>query len=392
MRRIDTWVGKPLIWLLARFTPKARSLHGDWVLEQPPKRVICAKFIGLGSVVLALPMLKALKESGARVAFWSFPGQAELVQHSGYVDEIYVIRPSLKQFLPSLIGSWLQARRFKADAFLDLEPTANFTAILARLSNAPVRAGFMSAKPLRESLFTHLVALTSERHMVEHNLIMTRFLGIPSDADVANPLPAVPDVVRNVQSILPPSQGRRRIVLNVNSSDLSWHRMWPDDHWIALAEQLLRDPEIELIFPGAPSERERVGRIAGRLNYPGRVFNLSGKTTLLQLIRVLLDAELVVSVDSGIMHLAAWMGAPLLGMFGPETPSLYAPRSPRSRALSARLPCSPCLSVAADKITRCQDNQCMKRISPREVYLASRVMLERFDPRKISAAKTAASA
>ena len=377
MRRIDYWVGKPLIWLLGKFTPKARSLHGDHHPQTPAKRVICAKFIGLGSVVLSLPLLRALKESGVRVAFWSFAGQAELVQLSGYVDEVFVIRPSLRQFLPTLLRSWMQARRFKADAFLDLEPTANFTAVLSRIVGAKARIGFMSAKPSRESLFTHLVALTPERHMVENNLIMTRHLGVPSNPDGANLLPGVPERIRRLDSVLPVTPGRRRIVLNVNSSDLSWHRMWPEQHWVNLAEQLLRDPVVELVFPGGPNERERVERIVSRLNHPGRIFNVAGTTSLLEIMRVLLDAELVVSVDSGIMHLAAWMDVPLLGMFGPETPSLYAPRSPRAMVLSARLPCSPCLSVAAEKITRCQDNQCMKRITPAEVYRTCRIIIEK---------------
>jgi ADP-heptose:LPS heptosyltransferase len=91
---------------------------------------------------------------------------------------------------------------------------------------------------------------------------------------------------------------------------------------------------------------------------------------------VLKDSSLVISVDSGVMHLAAWANAPVVGLFGPETPQLYAPRTKRSKVIWAALPCSPCCTIATEKHTRCRDNQCMKKISPAQVLLAGRVLLE----------------
>ncbi len=376
MRRIDSWVGKPLTGLLALFTSRPKSLFGDLKFEKLPKRVICSKFIGMGSVVLSLPLLKGLKESGVRVAFWSFPGQAELARISGYVDEVWIIEPSIKKFLPTLLKTIFSAWRFRAEAFLDLEPTANFSAVLARLSGAKTRIGFMSAKPIRESLFTHLVALTSERHIIENHLLFGRLIGMSTY--VSGALPRVPASISETADPVPfrsVQSGRKRIVINVNSSDLSWHRMWPEDHWVLFCKELLKDPTVDLVFPGAPSEQARADRLVKRLEDSPRVLNIAGQTSLIQLMRVLQGSSLVVSVDSGIMHLAAWVGTPLVALFGPETPKLYGPRTPSSRVLWAGLPCSPCLNVAADKITRCRDNQCMKKITPEQVLSACRSLL-----------------
>lgn len=372
MRRIDSWIGLPLVRILGWLTSRPRSLYGDVHLSKLPERVICAKFIGLGSVVLSLPLVKALKESGTRVAFWSFPGQAELIRISGLADEIWVIKPSLFGFLPSLWKSFWAARRFRAQAFLDLEPTANFTAILARTSGAKIRVGFMSAKPAREALFTHLVSLTPERHMVENNLWMGRLIGLPGS--ISNRLPAPTSIGPKVPAA---PDGSRRIVVNVNSSDLSWHRMWPEEHWVKICESLLLDPGVILVFPGAPSERARVESLVSRISCadPSRLKNISGRTTLVELLHELRNAALVVSVDSGIMHMGAWVDAPVVGLFGPETPRLYAPRTARSRVLWASLPCSPCLSVAADKVTRCNENVCMKKITSDRVLLACQSLL-----------------
>jgi ADP-heptose:LPS heptosyltransferase len=187
--------------------------------------------------------------------------------------------------------------------------------------------------------------------------------------------------VDELQSPFQAASGRKLVVINVNTSDLSWHRSWPETSWTDLCCKLLQDAAIDLVFTGAGSERARVAHQIGLLRasgapVEGRIHDISGKTSLVQLLKLLKDAHLVVSVDSGVMHLAGWMGSPLIGLFGPETPRLFAPRSPNARVLWASLPCSPCLSVAADKITRCKDNQCMKRISSERVHLACRALLQ----------------
>jgi ADP-heptose:LPS heptosyltransferase len=376
MQRIDDWIGKPLTWLLGRFTRQARFLGGE-APGRLPRRVICSKFIGIGSVVLSLPLLRALKDAGIEVAFWSFPGQADLVRLSGLADHVWEIRPTLTGFLPSLLRTWLAARRFGADAFLDLEPTANFTALLSRTSGAGVRVGFMANKPEREILFTHLVALTTPRHMSENILWMAKLLG----CDVEPGKAALPPLPKSAAEAAPPaslkSSGRRRVVVNINTSDLGASlRLWPRPHWIALCEELLRDPAVELVFPGIARERPSVAAlIAGIPGGAGRVFNVAGQTSILELIGLLREADLVVSVDSGVMHLAAWAGAPVVGLFGPETPALYAPRTARARVLWSGLPCSPCCTVATEKHTRCRDNQCMKRIGPAQAVAACRAVL-----------------
>jgi ADP-heptose:LPS heptosyltransferase len=156
--------------------------------------------------------------------------------------------------------------------------------------------------------------------------------------------------------------------------------MWEENHWSALAHGLLENPKVELLLPGTAGERDRVERVRAKIlerapSAVDRVKNLAGTTDLSQVIGLLAGCHLVVGVDSGVMHLAAWTGVPTITLFGPETPGLYAPYSRTARVLSAELPCSPCLTVAAEKITRCRDNQCMKRIPPGQVLKACREVL-----------------
>ncbi|MCM2280027.1 MAG: glycosyltransferase family 9 protein [Oligoflexia bacterium] len=374
MRRIDGWVGKPLTWIFGRLAGGPASLGGDRSPEALPRRIICAKFIGLGNVVLCLPLLKALKDSGVRVAFWSFEGQADVIRLSGYADEIWIVRPTLFGLLPSLLRSWRQARRFKAEAFIDLEPRANLSALLGRLSGARYRVGFMAAKPAREKLFTHLISYTSVRHIAENALWCGRILGL-GGTEPHDSLPPVPDL-SHIADILPVLPARRRIIVNVNSSDAGAQRHWPEEHWVELCNRLLEDFRVDLIFPGTAEEASRVQSIVARLKDPMRVFNFAGKTYLVELLRLMRDAELVISVDSGIMHLAAWVGTPLVALFGPETPLSSGPRSANARVLWAALPCSPCLSVSGGRGSSCRDNRCMKALSSEQALSACRAFLD----------------
>jgi ADP-heptose:LPS heptosyltransferase len=375
MRRIDSTIGKPLLALFRLWVRPPASLSGDWAPAQVPERVICAKFIGIGSVVLSLPLLRRLKDSGARVAVWTFPGPAALLRQTGLADEIWVIDPSLRRFLPTLLKTIRAARRFGAQAFLDMEPTANFSALLSVLSGARLRAGFMSAKPSREALLTHLVALAPEHHMIEHLLRMGSLLGLPPP-DGPVPLPELPSLGAPA---VPAPAFPLRIVVNVNASDLSWHRLWPDSYWGALCRALLSDPRVELVFPGTAAEAARVQAVIDALSpeQRARASNIAGRTSLAELVGLIGSSSLVVTIDSGIMHLACLTPTPIVALFGPETPTLFAPRSPNARVLWAQLPCSPCLTVAAEKVTACRDNQCMKRIDPQQVLAVCRERLAR---------------
>lgn len=372
MRRIDYWIGGPLIKLLTRFTAKPRSLYGDLELENLPKRVLCTQFLGFGSVVLSFPLLHALKKNNVKIAFLSFEGQAQVLSLSGVVDEIYVIRPTIKHFLPTLWKSWRQVRRFKPEVFLDFESTANFSAIFGRISGAIVRLGFISERSSRELLFTHLVSLSRDRHRVFHLLSMGRRLGLPQN--LVTTMPPLPDL-KQIRNILPPHTARRRIVVNIHTVDSSFARAWTDDYWVELCNQLLEDISVDLIFPGGADEKTQVQALAAKLKDPTRVFNIAGSVSLVELLRLMSDAKLVVSVESGILHLAAWVGTPIVALFGPESPSLYGPFTMKAKVLWLGLACSPCVGVGTVRMSHCQENSCMKRLTPELVYQACMSML-----------------
>lgn len=367
MRKIDHWLGVPLL-LVMRLFQGLLAPPGRRNAEAParPKEVVILKFLGLGSTVLALPLFQSLRSAGIRVTLVSFSAPAEFAKSIHAVDEVKIIRTDRKGFIQDAFRTLAWLARTRPECVIDLEPTANFSALLAAWTRAPLRLGFLAGKPLRESNFTKLVSYSEERHLSNNFILFADALHLPRVAG-AHPLhgrsnPGTP----------------HRIVFNINASDLSWQRLWPQEYWVGLARILLDTyPGVRLYFTGAENERFRVQTITRplRAGYGKRIVDLSGKTSVPELLQLLRDADLVISVDSAVMHLAGWAGTPVIGLFGPESPNSTLPIGAPAIGLSASLPCSPCLNLANQKESRCNDNQCMARIYPAQVLTAARKLL-----------------
>ena len=109
--------------------------------------------------------------------------------------------------------------------------------------------------------------------------------------------------------------------------------------------------------------------------------NLSGRTTIDELPALIDSANLVLANDSGPMHLAAAQGVPTLGLFGPETPVMYAPLGAHTRVHYAPLLCSPCINVHDAKVLSCIHGQpeCLMRIEVEQVLASARSLLRERD-------------
>jgi ADP-heptose:LPS heptosyltransferase len=106
------------------------------------------------------------------------------------------------------------------------------------------------------------------------------------------------------------------------------------------------------------------------------VENLAGKTSLQELMTGLTECHVLLTNDTGTMHLADFLGVPLVGIFGSTEPQLTGPRGPRSRVLRQQVECSPCY------LRECPiDFRCMKAITPEAAVSALLSLLEEPVPR-----------
>ncbi|MDO9541645.1 MAG: glycosyltransferase family 9 protein, partial [Kiritimatiellia bacterium] len=141
---------------------------------------------------------------------------------------------------------------------------------------------------------------------------------------------------------------------------------------IRVGRELQENLGASIYIIGAPGEHSLSAEMEKALS--GRVVNLAGKTTLPQLAGLLREMNLVITNDSGPMHLAAAMGTPVLAMYGPSDPVRTGPPPGlRSRVLRGKLKCQPCFSARC----RFRDNSCMLTITPESVINTAIAMLSK---------------
>ena len=157
------------------------------------------------------------------------------------------------------------------------------------------------------------------------------------------------------------------IALNVGASRA--YKRWPLDNWTQVAQTLAQEGR-SLVFVGDKTDAESVAQITPHLT--GSFVDLAGKTTLRELASVLEACDLLVSGDSGPMHLAVAVGTPVVAIFGATHPARHGPYGSRNTVLHDP---APGAIVAGKRPTEAEGAACMARITPENVLAAVKVKL-----------------
>jgi len=364
MRIIDRLVGTPVCKLLGVLAP---------VLSQKPEgdTVILCKFFGIGSICLSYPLIEELKRQNKEVTYLTFKSNEAMVRGLG-VEQCYTIDPSSPvRFLGDMVRVIRDLRRLGPAVFLNLEFFSRFAAIMSLLSGAPVRAGFHMLHLPVGNLYSHRANLNVYRSIFENYMNVGMAAGaVSSFQPLESYLETFPYHPKSE-----PLNGISGdyIVLNAESSEtIQALRAWPASAWVDLIKRLRNAcPDHSLVMVGTDAGAEIYNEIAAHLSEDTNIISLVGRTSFAEFSVVLCNASLVISVDSGPLHLSAFMKRNTVGLFGPETPVLYGYQLPWVRNIHKNLICSPCLALydAKKSVLDCRDNQCMKQISPGDVMV-----------------------
>jgi ADP-heptose:LPS heptosyltransferase len=171
-----------------------------------------------------------------------------------------------------------------------------------------------------------------------------------------------------MQGAAPKAQRNSLILLNPNCSDILPLRRWPTSNYVQLAQRLIaRYPDVHIAVTGAPGERVTAEAFVREVGSE-RCFSLAGQTTLRQVLVLYCMAQVLVTNDSGPAHFATLTPIDVVTLFGPETPALFAARSPRNHVFWAGLACSPCVSALNQRVSSCRNNLCMQAIEVDAVF------------------------
>lgn len=378
LQRADSRLGRAVCvalqpWRLFRRRKRARG---------PVRRVLMVKFWGLGSLQLLTPAVRALRDRhpGAHLALLTLEQNAPFARGLGVWDEVVsvdVAAPSLPRVLTRLSGLFWRLRRGRFDRVYDFEFFTRVSAVAAFVTGAPWTVGFASERVWRGALHRERVVFNRYWHVARNFLALAGGEGAPTELD-AYPASAA-DRAAAARAIDAGRDARPYVVLNANAGELSLERRWPAERFAALARRLVLEDGLRVVWIGGAREANYV-RSAAAAAHPlpaGASVELAGALSIGELCALLDGAAGVVSNDSGPMHLAAALDTPTVGLFGPETPVMYAPIGARTAVLYRPPQCSPCINVHDNKLSTCVlgEPECLVGLEVEEALAALRRLI-----------------
>lgn len=380
MKAIDHYIGIPVCFVLDFFQMVAGLFPKT--ASSPPKKILIMKYFGMGSIILASPLLRAIKNKypAARIGFLTFASNQDIVDRLLLVDVVYPLRTDTAvHFGADLISNVWKIRQERYDITIDMEFFAKFSTIMTYISGSSIRIGYFLRQLWRGNLLTHQIYYNHYKHITEVFGALAAPLGIHI-SDYALTRPMFSEAENNAAALILEKEGVQKedalIGFNVNVSDLSLERRWPKQKFQTLIQALMADLNMKLVFIGAPVDQTYVDEVLAEIGGSVQVVNLAGKTSMGELLGIFTRLAFFVTNDSGPLHIAAALGVPTLSFFGPETPVLYGPKGEDPLIFYKGLYCSPCLSVFNAKTAPCKgQNICMQSISAEEVLKAMRQKL-----------------
>jgi ADP-heptose:LPS heptosyltransferase len=350
-------------------------------VAEPVESILVIKFFGLGSILLATPTLRLLRIQfpEARVIFLTFSSNSELLEQIPMIDERWFIDPrTLGSFLKSFVVITTRLLKAKIDVVLDLEFFSKFSTFIGAIARPGKHIGFALPTFWRSWNLTDSISLKNDRHVSKTFLCTIAPLGIDG-SNLVLPRIRINEAAPRTLPGLPEASPHEEIIcVDVNAGETSLDRRWSGDCFARTIDILQGDnPDALFCFIGSAEERDYVASIVEKMKFRSiRILNLAGQLTLTELMALFSRARLMITNDSGPMHIAAAVGLPTVALFGPESPRFYGPLGNRSINLYASLPCSPCLNVYNAKVFRCPINtKCMNDISIEQVVDAARILL-----------------
>ena len=335
------------------------------------KKILVVSVNWMGDVVFSTPVYRALKAAypGARVCALAVPRVKEVLELCPDVDEVVVYDENGKaRGILGKIGAGLALRGMGFDAVFILRRSLSRT-FVAWLAGIPVRVGFFH-DPWRW-LLTHGVddQGCDQVHRSDVYLRVIESFGVKVKDRWAC-LQVGRDVCERLATKLRAkglTGDERIVVLNTGGNwDL---KQWPQERFAQLAARLSREFGFTVVLSGGMSDLLRVQSIAKDSGVDPVV--LAGETDIKELAALFKRAHMVVSADSGPLHLANALGANVLALFGPTRPEITGPRGQgRMKVLMRDVGCNraPCYYL------ECPDNRCMKALTVDDVLQTFKVL------------------
>jgi predicted lipopolysaccharide heptosyltransferase III len=321
------------------------------------KRMLVINLASIGDVLLCTPAVRALRQASptAVIDMLVVPWAAPIARGNPYIDQAWEYD---KSGVHNKLGQLHKLVRFIRGQHYDLAIATNFAtrgAVVAWLSGIRWRVGYDAQHAAR--FLTHAVSSKRPlvRHEAEYSLDVLKPLGISTD-DTSLALNVCPRDTNAMKQKITRDSAKPLVALCPASEDP--HKDWTVASFAELIRRIAPLADCYLIGSGRQDAKlAEINEAAGKL---ARI--LAGTLTLGELAALIAEAKLLVTVDTGPLHIANAVTTPVVALFGPTDPRNWGPRGPRDVVFRRPVDCSPCWCKV-----KCDDRKCMTEISPSEV-------------------------
>ncbi len=355
------WLVHLLLFLYRRRHPdRPQPWPQAAVLPQAPRCVLVFANTALGDTLLCTPALKVIRDNWpqARIVFFVHQRYRELFADHEDIDVLIPYAGGWHGFLPTL----MRLRRQRPDVALLLHSNGPQDVPTAVLSGARI-----VLKPCSRSEWSHwLSARLPERaqHVIEDKLDTLRQLGARISTTRMQP------GQRHLSARLA-GDGWRHIGLQMGAANV--YKCWPVESFTALARRLLETPQLRIHLLGSANEAALAQQLAESLGHPPELSMDCGRYRIAELPAALRQLDLLISNDTGPMHLGIALGVPTLCLFAATDPARIGPYQDLDRH---RVIFEPGLDV--QKLAKKERSDvAMRRISVDTVYNEAQRMLEK---------------
>lgn len=390
-RRLKRWAQQTLRATLAGIGRTTARPRGESTLDgRVVQRILVVRVDLLGDVVLSLPAVRALKRAypNARIDMLVLRSTAPILQGEPEVARVLTFDPGAWRRPVGLLkpNTWHDAltllRTLRAARYdLAISISGDIGSVLTRLSGARRRFGYAD-EAYKHFLTDSLPGGRYATHQHEVKYVLALALaagGIVLPGDERLKLHVLPNAARTMKDQLRAQRAQTRLfgpVVAIHAGARNGQaKRWPPAHIAALADRLVTELDALVVLTGAPNETPLARAILRRVRHP--VLNLTGQTTIPELVALLAASDLLVTGDSGPMHIACAVGTPVVALHGPTDPAISGPTAPDAIVLRHNLWCAPCYDASATAECRFGNPVCMKQLSPSLVFAAARRQLER---------------
>lgn len=321
------------------------------------RRILIINLAFIGDVLLSTPVARALREAypEAIIDMLVVPLVAPIASGNPYIDHVWEYDKRGKH--KTIREVWKLVCHLRSQSY-DLAVTTNFAArgaILAWACRIPCRVGYDAQ---HASWFLTQTSSTSrplKQHEAMNYLAVLAPLGITTE---------------NTELTLAISEENQKALLEKIHIDSSRPQVvlcpigsYRQKSWTAEGfAELLKEfsPRAQCYLIGARKDEAELGLINQAAGHVGTV--LAGTLSLGELAAFLAQATVLITVDTGPMHIASAVGIPIVALFGPTDPSIWGPRGPKAIVVNHAKDCSPCWGKV-----ECSNTSCMSSISLKEV-------------------------